>query len=92
MDSSESKSFIGVIENSGFVRTFGIAAWPLNRRLTRLSMPLGFLHDGSTPKIFPVRTPCSLSQDRFRDKARLTFESVGLMAVEALLVCSIEFC
>ena len=29
--------------------TLGIAAWPLNRRRTRLSIPFGLRHDGSTP-------------------------------------------
>ena len=29
-------------------RTFGIAAWPLNRLRTRLSIPFGFLQLGST--------------------------------------------
>lgn len=84
-------SFIGIIASLAFIRTFGIAACPLNRRLTRLSIPLGFLHDGSTPGISLVRIPLSIFQDRFRDEVPLTFESVGLMAVEALLVCSIEF-
>jgi hypothetical protein len=30
------------------LHTFGIAAWPLNLRRTRLSIPLGFLQLGST--------------------------------------------
>lgn len=30
------------------IRTFGMTAWPLNRLRTLLSIPFGFLHDGST--------------------------------------------
>jgi hypothetical protein len=63
------------------IRTLGIAAWPLNRLRTRLSIPLGLRHEGSTPshcQILFLPPKVSLS---------LTFEAVGLMAVEALGVC-----
>lgn len=32
----------------GIKRTFGIAAWPEKRRRTRLSIPFGLRHEGST--------------------------------------------
>ena len=32
----------------GIERTFGIAAWPEKRRRTRLSIPFGLRHEGST--------------------------------------------
>jgi hypothetical protein len=41
-------------------RTLGIAAWPLNRLRTRLSIPLGFLHDGSTPIHSQILLPLAL--------------------------------
>lgn len=63
------------------VRTLGIAAWPLNRLRTRLSIPLGLRHEGSTP--VPSQRP-SLS---FQFLVHHTFEAVGLVAVEALGVC-----
>jgi hypothetical protein len=39
------------------VRTLGIAAWPLKRLRTRLSIPLGLRHEGSTP--VRCQTPAS---------------------------------
>jgi hypothetical protein len=65
----------------GAIRTLGIAAWPLNRLRTRLSIPLGLRHEGSTP----VR--CQHCVPSSRCSSSLTFEAVGLMAVEALGVC-----
>lgn len=62
----------------GVVRTLGIAAWPLNRLRTRLSIPLGFLHDGSTP------VQLSESRSSVVRCVSLTFEAVRLVAVEAL--------
>lgn len=62
------------------LRTLGIAACPLKRRRTRLSIPLGFLHDGSTPVE-------SQSWPKFPVPARAgsrTLEAIGLMPVEAL--------
>jgi hypothetical protein len=32
-----------------FERTLGMGSWPLKRRLTLLSIPLGFLHASFTP-------------------------------------------
>jgi hypothetical protein len=69
---------------SGVVRVFrtlGIAAWPLNRLRTRLSIPLGLRHEGSTP--IHCQHRCSFLQYR----VFLTFEAVALVAVEALGVC-----
>jgi hypothetical protein len=63
------------------IRTLGIAAWPLNRLRTRLSIPLGLRHEGSTPIRCQYR--CSFLQYRMS----LTFEAVALVAVEALGVC-----
>jgi hypothetical protein len=63
------------------IRTLGIAAWPLNRLRTRLSIPLGLRHEGSTPIHCQYLVPSSWRL------SSLTFEAVGLMAVEALGVC-----
>ena len=63
------------------VRTLGIAAWPLNRLRTRLSIPLGLRHEGSTP--VPSQHPSLCSQFL----GYRTHEAVGLVAVEALGVC-----
>jgi hypothetical protein len=63
------------------VRTLGIAAWPLNRLRTRLSIPLGLRHEGSTPSHGQYCCPSLVYP------FSLTFEAVGLVAVEALGVC-----
>ena len=63
------------------VRTLGIAAWPLNRLRTRLSIPLGLRHEGSTP------VPCQLLSLSSHFLKYHTLEAVGLVAVEALGVC-----
>lgn len=68
--------------SKGSSRTLGIAACPLNRLRTRLSIPLGFLHDGSTPVQCQSQSPFPLSCG-----AILTFEAVALVPVEALRVC-----
>lgn len=65
------------------VRTLGIAACPLNLLRTLLSIPLGFLHDGSTPVHI-----CQNLSSRLPRCINLTFEAVRLVAVEALGVCS----
>ena len=56
----------------------GIAAWPLNRLRTRLSIPLGLRHEGSTP--VPSQHPSSVLQFL----GLHTHKAVRLVAVEAL--------
>lgn len=44
-ETSQTKSEVQKLK----LRTLGIAVWPLKRRLTLLSIPLGFLHASFTP-------------------------------------------
>ena len=66
------------------VRTLGIAAWPLNRLRTRLSIPLGLRHEGSTP------VHCQIPIFSFPAPVSLTHEAVRLVAVEPLAVYTVR--
>ena len=62
------------------IRTLGIAACPLKRLRTRLSIPLGLRHEGSTP------VQCQILALVIRLSRYLTHKAVRLVAVEALRI------